>query len=505
MEGVETTAGERRMTPDLQELARAEATLIELSRVFFQDAAQTKTSAPALKPTLDARYRVLVEQIPAVLFLAYLEEGISEAYVSPQIEATLGFTQKEWLEDPVRWYRQIHPEDKDRWSTEAAELFLTGKPLRSAYRVLTRAGRVVWFRCEARLVRQSDGRPWFMHGVGFDITDLKRAEEELAEERNLASAILDTAAALVIVTDTRGHIVRFNRACEKTTGYTFDQVQGKRLREFEPVLAELRSGAGEHESHWISKTGERRLISWSGTALTDGRGETTHIIATGIDITERKKLEEAVLEISAREQRRIGQDLHDDLGQLLTGIAFMTRVLQDRLSEARLGEAADAAKIVSLVNEAIRRTRELAAGLQPVIPEARGLMGALERLAADVSRLFGIRCRFETHDAALIHDQAVANQLYRIAQEAVNNAVKHGRASTVLISLPSRGVLSIIDDGTGFDAKLRAPAGLGMHIMRYRARMIGGSLEVHSTPGAGTVIRCLFPVPHPGRKDSNAH
>ena len=112
--------------------------------------------------------------------MAYLDQGIGEAYVSPQIEATLGFSQKEWLEDPVRWYHQIHPDDKDRWSNEAAEMFLSGKPLRSSYRVMARDGRVVWFHCEARLVRRDDGEPWFIHGVGFDITELKQVQEALA-------------------------------------------------------------------------------------------------------------------------------------------------------------------------------------------------------------------------------------------------------------------------------------------------------------------------------------
>ena len=152
---------------------------------------------------MEAKYRALVEQIPAVVFMAYLDEGIGEAYVSPQIEAVLGFTQEEWLQDPVRWYSQVHPDDKQRWSVEAAELFLSGNPLRSAYRVLARDGRVIWFHCEAKMIRREDGRPWFIHGVGFDITDLKQTEEALEQERNVVTAILDTVGALVIVLDAR--------------------------------------------------------------------------------------------------------------------------------------------------------------------------------------------------------------------------------------------------------------------------------------------------------------
>jgi len=501
------------------ELAQAETTLADLARVFFQNSSPGRPQPAIREPNLEARYRVLVDQIPAVLFLAYLEEGIGEAYVSPQIEATLGFTQKEWLEDPVRWYEQIHPEDKDRWSTEAAAMFLTGKPLRSSYRVMARDGRVVWFHCEARLVRRDDGQPWFIHGVGFDITELKRAEEMLAEERNVASAILDTVGALVVVTDTRGRIVRFNRACEQTTGYSFEEVNGRRIWELLRVPEEgdriraifdrLRSGAlpSDYESFWMTKSGDRRLISWSSTILTGPRSEVTHIIATGIDITERKRLEEAVLDISAREQRRIGQDLHDDLGQHLTGVAFMARVLQDRLAEASLPESAEAAKIVALVNEAILRTRELARGLLPVVAEARGLMSALERLAGEVSDLFRISCRFEARDPVLIHTEAVADHLYHVAQEAVNNAIKHGRASSIAIELTrdaSGGILTIRDDGAGFHTLAGHRPGIGMQIMQYRAKMIGGSLDVRPSPGGGTVVRCTFPIrdrpipDHPG-------
>ena len=183
----------------------------------------------SLLPSLEAKYRALVEQIPAVVFMAYLDEAVGEAYVSPQIEAVLGFTQEEWLQDPVRWYAQIHPDDKHRWSMEAAELFLSGKPLRSAYRVMSRDGRVIWFHCEAKMIRREDGSPWFIHGVGFDITDLKQTEEALEEERNVVTAILDTVGALVIVLDPEGRIIRFNRACERSTGYTFAQASGQHV------------------------------------------------------------------------------------------------------------------------------------------------------------------------------------------------------------------------------------------------------------------------------------
>ena len=316
-------------------------------------------------PNLEARYRALVEQIPAVVFMAYLDRGIGEAYVSPQIEAALGFSQEEWLEDPVRWYSHIHPDDKQRWSSEAAEMFLTGNALRSAYRVLARDGRVIWFHCEAKMIRKENGEPWFIHGVGFDITDLKRTEEALQEERNVVSTILDTVGAMVVVLDLEGRIIRFNRACEQMTGYSFAEVEGKCIWDLLPVSEDVqrfkasfqatraKQRSYEYEGGWVSRDGTQRVIAWSTTFLPGAGDAGSCIIASGIDMTERKHMEKTILDISAREQRRIGQDLHDGLGQHLTGIAFMTKVQEHKLMEKGLAEASDAAKIVNLVNEAI--------------------------------------------------------------------------------------------------------------------------------------------------------
>ncbi len=504
----------------LPDIGEAEAALLELARVFANpDGSQEdaldelqvdggEVSADGHVPNLEAKYRALLEQIPAVVFMAYLDRGISEAYVSPQIEASLGYSREEWLEDPVRWYRHIHPDDKQRWSLEAAEMFLSGKPLRSAYRVIARDGRVIWFHCDAKMMRRKDGRPWFIHGVAFDISDLKRIEEELQEERNFVSTILDTVGALVVVLDGEGRILRFNPACELTTGYSMEEVQGKCLWDlflraeeadrFKGIFELLRNDLlpQDYQSCWITRRGDERLIAWTSTLLPGSGDAANYIIATGIDITERKHLEKAILEISGREQRRIGQDLHDGLGQHLTGIAFMTKVHETKLAEQNLAEAGDAAKIVKLVNEAIHKTRELARGLLPVFSDPEGLMSALQLWAAEVEDLFGVSCRFECERPVLIHDDAAATHLYHIAQEAANNAIKHGNARNILIRLTAeqgRGTLAIRDDGKGIVVN-PAGQGMGLHIMNYRAGMIGGTLEIRPDTPHGTIVTCKFPV-----------
>src|SRR5271163_1934830 len=502
--------------PPLPDLGEAEAVLLELASLFSgfptsapSDPQQQAQAGDAHTSNLEAKYRALLEQIPAVVFMAYLDRGISEAYVGPQIEAALGYSREEWLEDPIRWYQHIHPDDKQRWSLEAAEMFLSGKPLRSAYRVIARDGRVVWFHCDARMMRREDGRPWFIHGVAFDISHLKQVEEQLQEERNFVSTILDTVGALVVVLDSEGRILRFNPACEITTGYSLEEVQGKciwdlflpaqEVDRFRTIFETLRTDLlpQDYQSSWITRHGDQRLIAWTSTLLPGNSETSNYIIATGIDITERKHLEKALLEISAREQRRIGQDLHDGLGQHLTGIAFMAKVHEAKLAEKNNSEAEDAAKIVRLVNEAIHKTRELSRGLLPVVAESQGLMSALQMWAAEVEDIFGVSCRFQCETPVLIHDDTMATHLYHIAQEAVNNAIKHGDPRKVLIQLTAeegRGKLLIKDDGKGIAENPARTQGMGLHIMNHRAGVIGGVLEARRDTPRGTVVTCTFPV-----------
>jgi signal transduction histidine kinase len=212
------------------------------------------------------------------------------------------------------------------------------------------------------------------------------------------------------------------------------------------------------------------------------------------ETAERERLEREMLEISEREQRRIGQDLHDGLCQHLTGTALASQVLTERLSAHGSGDAAQAQRLVDLVEEAIVLARGMAKGLYPVEMRADGLMQALEEFAANTSELFGIACRFECHSPVLVHESGTAIHLYRIAQEGVSNAIKHGRASevTILLEEAENGLrLAISDNGTGLPA---TPGdGMGLRIMADRAKVVGGSFSVGAAPARGTELVCLVP------------
>ena len=129
----------------------------------------------------ETRYRTLVELLPAITFMALFNEGIQEAYVSPQIESILGYSQREWLDNPILWYERLHPDDKERWNIEFAKTVSSGEPFRAAYRFIARDGRVVWLHGEVRIARDEFGRPQFLHGIGIDITKVKEAEERVRQ------------------------------------------------------------------------------------------------------------------------------------------------------------------------------------------------------------------------------------------------------------------------------------------------------------------------------------
>jgi len=254
---------------------------------------------------------------------------------------------------------------------------------------------------------------------------------------------------------------------------------------------------------WTSSAG-RTYHVWA-YPFTDIDGSRV-ALELGIDITERKVLERRVLEISEMEQRRIGQDLHDTLGQNLTGAAFLSKVLGEKLSRRQAPECDDAAAIEELLNQAVAQTRSIAKGLCPVEVSLGGLADALEELAAGVRRVFEIACTFE-HDPIDLLPPAVTSHAYRIVQEAVNNAVKHANASAIAIRARRRDhafELVVADDGDGMPPGRDPPKGMGLRIMQYRAGVIGATIDVSSAPGEGTTIRCRLPLPRPVHEGHSA-
>jgi len=236
------------------------------------------------------------------------------------------------------------------------------------------------------------------------------------------------------------------------------------------------------------------FLAIGGAALKDKHDA----IRTRIALLEHsQRLEGEIIEISEREQRRIGRDLHDGLCQYFAAIGCGVASLRADLLQRQLpNEAAVAEELAGLLNDGVVQARDLARGLVPVHMEEAGLSVALDELANSMSRLLNLDCAFESDGDAAIDTPCAATHLYRIAQEAINNASRHGRATTIRIRLFTDGqsaTLTVADNGLGLSQTSADPAGLGLNIMSYRARLIGGTLAISESPAGGTAITCTFP------------
>ena len=309
------------------------------------------------------------------------------------------------------------------------------------------------------------------------------------------SAVLITSADLpdphiLYVTPTFARLIGCDR--EKTMGQQLSALKG-----LATVHDYLRRGIPENlrqlevVSAYQSAEGER-WGEWRIGPVKDKSGRVTHWLVLLRDITERKRLEKEILEISDREQRRIGHDLHDGLCQELTGIELLSRVLEQKLAARSKADSKLAGDIAGHVRGAIGQTRLLARGLSPVTLESEGLMSALQEFAGNTEKIFRIGCEFDCVQPVLVNDPTVATHLFRIAQEAVSNAIKHGKATQIEIQLEEnpRGtvVLRVTDNGSGFSQEAPKQKGMGLQIMKSRAGMIGGTLTIENAQSGAQVI-----------------
>jgi signal transduction histidine kinase/CheY-like chemotaxis protein len=337
-------------------------------------------------------------------------------------------------------------------------------------------------------------------GFSIDVTARVEAEKLIKQKSQLLNGLLTNLPMIVGRVDPDGVVVEAQGQKLENYGMTPETIIGRGLGELYPQLKPavdeaLKGGAvnsmltARHEDgvEWYAD-----FFLFFDHEL--GRGA----LFFGCDITQRKLIERELLRVSDAEKNRIGSDLHDGLGQYLTGISCLSAALRDKLSTHSRSEAEEAATISSLVQEAIAQTRALARGLCPVQLETAGLDTAFEDLTYQVQRLHGIECRFVPSGVIPSCDTTVALHLYRIAQEAINNAVKHSGARQIIVTLDfskENKVLRIEDDGCGFDPEVKHGPSSGLQLMPYRAAMIGGTLSITSQPSAGTKVECRFVYP----------
>lgn len=349
---------------------------------------------------------------------------------------------------------------------------------------------------------------WLAVAVVLRYKQVRRARRE-SEAR--AEAILETAADGIMTLSDDGIIESFNPAAEDIFGYSAEEIVGENVKRLvapphqRVVEKHLRETGEVHRARPLGAdremTGRRKDGSTFPMELSIHKVDLDdRIVYTGIarDVSERRRLEQEILEVSETERRRIGQDLHDGLGQMLTGIGLLSQDLARDLKEEGHERADDIAEITQHVKKADQQARTLSHGLIPVDVEPNGLVEALRRLAQKVEQPFDIECSFQELGTVRIHESTVSTHLYRIAQESINNATRHADPDHVRITLASKDEylqLRVEDDGVGFEAENPGEEGMGLRTMQYRARLIGGTLAIDSTPGDGTAVTCTLPHP----------
>ena len=344
------------------------------------------------------------------------------------------------------------------------------------------------------------------HRVVERTTELQTTNKKLHESeerfRLLVEGVSDYA---IVMLDRTGNVASWNSGAEHIFGYAQDQIQNRNVSSIMRVNSSevdrqlqdaAKSGRHEEEAQRCRADGSLFWANVITTALRDEKGNLRGYAQVTRDVTERRKLERQVLDVSETELRRIGHDLHDGLGQELTGVAFLTQNLENRIIAEKGLYSADANRILALVNSSIEKVRDFARSLSPVEIGPDGLQSALRELTRTAEKLFNIECTFKSTGMVHIDDDAAALPMYRIAQEAINNAIRHGKTRRIQVELCNKSgeiVLTIQNDGIGFSDTTRSTDGMGIRVMNYRARMMGANLEICNTASgteSGTLVTC---------------
>lgn len=513
--------------------------LLEVHGYLFDDT-ERKQAEAALRES-EERFRRVFEHAATGISITDLQGRIQQC--NPALSTLLGYSVEELLH--ADFPSLIHPDDREENVAEVRRL-LAGEisEFEIENRYLHKDGQPVWVRKFVSCLPDNAGKAAHLMALVTDVTERKKAEELLRKlneslEQQVAvrtteavttsrrlQAILDASFSAIITINQRGTIQTANAAAERMFGYDASELIGQNVEILAPPP--YREEIGRYIARYVA-TGNPHILGKCREVLAqraDGTVFPAELAVSAIDhsdqfagairdITEQKLLRQRMVEVAEEEQRRFGQELHDVIGQELTGLSMFASTLSSLLGDPpqeqgdgnldALRADVDGFKIRRIVSrlsqglvEANRHVHELARGIMPVQVDAQGLNSALEELAASTSAQYGVRCRFECISPVEITSNSTATNLYRITKEAVNNALEHGRGDQIDISFAqnkSHIILEVHDNGMGFDPPgthnaNQASGGMGLQIMRCRASMIDGVLQIDSQRGTGTVVRC---------------
>lgn len=478
--------------------------------IFAEDMSARKRTEEALVQS-EERFRLMADHAPVMIWMSGTDRHCT--WFNKPWLAFVGRPMAQELGDG--WSENVHPGDFDRCLQAYAAAFDARQQFTMEYRLKRRDGEHRWILDTGIPVHGASGEFTGYIGSCVDITDRKRAEEALLHSEARMQAILNTATDAIITMDIQGVIQSVNPACERMFGYAAAEMVGHNVRVIMP------SPYWEEHDGYLSRylqTGERHIVG-AGRELFARRKDGTifpmHLavseiedrqLFTGIlrDMTEYKQMERELVDVASRAQQSIGEDLHDSVGQELTALNLMA----GKLAESIETNPANASKLVERMTQGLKRSqKELRAvlrGLLPVAVDSAGLMAALIELANRTHQERQVTCTFDCPEPVTVADNLTATYLFLIAQEAVHNALKHGKPRNIRISLHAyhQLVLQVACDGIGMPARPEATKGLGLRIMRNRAALIGAHLTIEPFEPTGTVVTCRLvrEFHEPGRK-----
>jgi PAS domain S-box-containing protein len=393
---------------------------------------------------------------------------------------------------------RVHPRDRPEVRRAIDQAFERHTEVHREFRLKARNGQYRHYSTIARPLFDTGNQPAGLVGVTQDVTSRHESQSQLRRSEELLRTTTAHTADTLILVDTRLVIRFINR---EVRGLGVAELIGREVSAIMPagrregLLATLRrvlmTGNTETVEIEFGVTAGRAQYFETRAVLVREEGIGTGISITVRDVTERKRMEQEILAVSDRERQAIGRDLHDGLGQELTGVALMLRGLATRLEGDSPETKSQVEEIVALVNRSIDTARSLARGLLPVAADRGGLTAALETLAERARELYGFQVHLRIHVPNGGVSESTANHLYRITQEALTNAARHAHASAVAICLRVNAwkfLLRISDDGVGIREPMTGGYGMGLKIMRYRASMINAMMDIRTRHPQGTVV-----------------
>lgn len=376
----------------------------------------------------------------------------------------------------------------------------------------TKHGKFIDILLSVEKIRLGTGTNYII--MFSDISDRKQAEKQLEEERNFIKTIQETTDALIMVQDLKGKIITFNKGCEKLTGYKLKEVRGKTLWELpfipkeqaeisKEIFEEIKTNgiSSQNEVKWNTKDGNKKSIRWSNNVLRNEKNEIAFIVKTGIDITESKQHElnllNAVVQGEEKERTRLSKELHDGLSPLLSSVRNHLEVLNSSSDTLDAKNKKYFSNSISLLNNALDEVRTMSKDLMPSSLEDYGLITALKQLCERLDKTNNVKIIFYSSINKKRFERAIEIGLYRIAQEIINNALKHSGAGSINVQLVKHKnsiVLNIEDNGVGFLPAVNMDKGLGLRNITSRVKSLSGFTSIDSRVKKGTSITVEVPI-----------